>query len=499
VKDVNAMQIKRYFMVLSILALLAGGLFVGAARQPATAQAQNLLANPGFDLPYTNGVANGWSAWYEDSGEKCSTKPADWDFVCQPGWGEEMDYNNLGLTQGAPSQHVGAQYITWHAGVYQTVSVPPGSRVRFTVMGYSRAANEQPPAPSYTDWAPRMQVGIDPEGRGQWYTGVVWSAENNIRDSWQALSIEATAGASGKVTVFVSSQFRLVVPLAHMDSWWDNARLEVVTPPATPTSTPAPTRAAPPTPQYTPTPRPDGAVVHVVQEGDTLFGIALQYNVPLDELRRLNAGTLGPNDLLQIGQEIIISGAPLTLPTPTPTPETAAPTAAPTEAAPIQTPAPAVAGLCVSAYYDRNGDGIQQPETEGLLPNAVFTLVSTTGPAGSYTTDGISEPYCFQNLTAGNYVLRQTPPAGYQPVGPGEWGVALSAGQISALQLGYTRATETPGEAQPTAAPSSTEEANGSSSGLSKTLNTILKISGAIVLLLALGVAALFVLSRRGR
>jgi len=189
----------------------------------------------------------------------------------------------------------------------------------------------------------------------------------------------------------------------------------------------------------------------------------------------------------------------LTLPTPTPTPETAAPTAAPTEAAPIQTPAPAVAGLCVSAYYDRNGDGIQQPETEGLLPNAVFTLVSTTGPAGSYTTDGISEPYCFQNLTAGNYVLRQTPPAGYQPVGPGEWGVALSAGQISALQLGYTRATETPGEAQPTAAPSPTEEANGSSSGLSKTLNTIIKISGAIVLLLALGVAVLFVLSRRGR
>ena len=316
------MQIKRYFMVLSILALLAGGLFVGAARQPVTAQAQNLLANPGFDLPYTNGVANGWSAWHEDSGEKCSTKPADWDFVCQPGWGEEMDYNNLGLTQGAPSQHVGAQYITWHAGVYQTVSVPPGSGALHRDGVFPRPT--RPPAPSYTDWAPRMQVGIDPEGRGQWYTGVIWSAENNIRDSWQALSIEATAGASGKVTVFVSSQFRLVVPLAHMDSWWDNARLEVVTPPATPTSTPAPTRAAPPTPQYTPTPRPDGAVVHVVQEGDTLFGIALQYNVSLDELRRLNAGTLGPNDLLQIGQEIIISGAPLTLPTPTPTPETAA-------------------------------------------------------------------------------------------------------------------------------------------------------------------------------
>ncbi len=497
------MQIKRYVLMLSVLALLAGGFYVGSERQSVTAQAQNLLINPGFDLPYNNGVATGWTAWYEDSGDKCNTKPPDWDFVCQPGWGEEMDYNNLGLTQGVPSQHIGAQYITWHAGVYQTVSVPAGSRVRFTVMGYSRASNEQPPSPSYTDWAPRMQVGIDPEGRGQWYSGVSWSGENNIRDSWQSLAIEATAGASGQVTVFVSSQFRLVLPIAHMDSWWDNARLEIITPAVPPTATPrppAPTSAVPPTPRYTPTPRPDGAVVHIVQSGDTLYGIALQYNVALDELRRLNAGTLGPNDLINIGQEIIISGAPLTLPTPTPMPTAAAPTTAPgeTPAAPTQAvPAGDMAGLCVSAYYDRNGDGFQQPESEGLLPNAVITLVGTAGPAGTYTTDGISEPYCFQNLQAGNYVLRQTPPAGYQPVGPGEWGVILGGGQISALQLGYARASEPTGEAQPTAVASPTKEAT--SGGLSKTLNTIIRISGIIVLLLAVGVGMLFVLSRRGR
>lgn len=497
------MQLKRAFLIFSVLVLLAGGLYVTSTRQPATAQAQNLLVNPGFDMPYNDGVANGWAAWYEDSGDKCNTKPPDWDFVCRPGWGEEMDYNSLGLTQGAPSQHVGAQYITWHAGVYQTVSVPAGSRVRFTVMGYSRAANEQPPAPSYTDWAPRMQVGIDPEGRGQWYTGVVWSGENNIRDSWQALAVEVTAGASGKVTVFVSSQFRLVVPVAHMDSWWDNARLEVVTPAVPPTATPqppAPTSAVPPTPRFTPTPRPDGAVVHIVQSGDTLFGIALQYNVALDELRRLNAGTLGQNDLLQIGQEIVISGAPITLPTPTPKPTEAAPTVAPgeTPAAPTQAaPAGDMAGLCVSAYYDRNGDGFQQPESEGLLPSAVIALVGTAGPAGTYTTDGISEPYCFQNLQPGNYVLRQTPPAGYQAVGPGEWGVMLSGGQVSALQLGYARAAEATSEAQPTPATETpTEEAAG---GLNKTLNTIVRISGIIVLLLLISVAALFFLSRRAR
>jgi murein DD-endopeptidase MepM/ murein hydrolase activator NlpD len=44
--------------------------------------------------------------------------------------------------------------------------------------------------------------------------------------------------------------------------------------------------------------------VHIVQPGDTLLGIALQYNVTLEELYQVN-GVLKP-ELLQIGQEIVI-------------------------------------------------------------------------------------------------------------------------------------------------------------------------------------------------
>ncbi len=485
-------------LVLAGLTLILLGLLIVSPITPTQAQQQNLLTNPGFEPAYNNGVANGWAAWYEDSGDKCNSKPSDWDFVCRPEWGEEGDWSNLGLVVSGRSQHVGAQYITWHAGVYQTVNVTPGTRVRFTVNGYSRAANEQPPAPSYTDWAPRMQVGIDPEGRGQWNVGVIWSGENNVRDSWQTLSIETTAGASGKVTVFVSSQFRLVVAVAHMDSWWDNAVLEAVAPAATPTATPAPTRAAPPTPSATSTPRPDGAIVHVVQSGDTLFGIALQYNITVDELRRLNANTLAGSDLLQIGMELVVSGAPAA--------PTVAPTVAPTQA-PVEqpsggatTPAPAgsqdVSSLCVSAYNDRSGDLMHQADTEELLPNAIFSLVGVDGPAGAYTTDGISEPYCFQNLKPGNYVLRQTPPAGYLTSGPGEWGVLLGAGQVYALQVGYTRDTgATGGNATPTT--EVTVEPETSSNSLNKLLNTIVRVSGIIVLILALIVGGLFIVSRR--
>jgi LysM repeat protein len=59
--------------------------------------------------------------------------------------------------------------------------------------------------------------------------------------------------------------------------------------------TPAPTN----TPAPTPTP-----IIHVVQPGDTLLGIALQYNVTLEELYQVN-GVLKP-ELLQIGQSIVI-------------------------------------------------------------------------------------------------------------------------------------------------------------------------------------------------
>jgi LysM repeat protein len=59
--------------------------------------------------------------------------------------------------------------------------------------------------------------------------------------------------------------------------------------------TPAPTN----TPAPTPTPS-----VHIVQPGDTLLGIALQYDVTLEELYQVN-GVLKP-ELLQIGQTIMI-------------------------------------------------------------------------------------------------------------------------------------------------------------------------------------------------
>ncbi len=99
--------------------------------------------------------------------------------------------------------------------------------------------------------------------------------------------------------------------------------LAVILPSPTSISTLLPRQLTPePTDTPAPTPTP---VIYIVQPGDTLLGIALQYNVTVDELQAVN-GVLSP-ETLQIGQKLIIpvggfsvpsSSGGIQLPSPTP-------------------------------------------------------------------------------------------------------------------------------------------------------------------------------------
>lgn len=91
-------------------------------------------------------------------------------------------------------------------------------------------------------------------------------------------------------------------------------------------TTPAPT-ATPLTPLPTPTPRADGAIVHIVSAGESLSAIARIYQLELDDLRQLNADQLGPNDLIEVDQPLLLATLPATA---TPKPPTKTPTATPT-------------------------------------------------------------------------------------------------------------------------------------------------------------------------
>ena len=95
-----------------------------------------------------------------------------------------------------------------------------------------------------------------------------------------------------------------------------------LTPTPTPTLTPVP---ATPAPTETPTPEPT-PIIHTLQAGDTLIGLARQYGVTVQAIQEAN-GVTDPRGLL-VGQQLIIPTDPSArlnagAPTPEPTPPSA--------------------------------------------------------------------------------------------------------------------------------------------------------------------------------
>lgn len=517
---------------------------LAAAHELQTALPQeigtNLLVNPGFEgigRPIDNSSPN-WNNWTRDtySGVQYGEiyTPEGWVTWWQEGGGlgrpeclviakEEPFLNPLRSYSGYYSTKCFTFFRKQNAGQLQVVrNVAPGTVVEASYYAHAWACDvDSPGALSCGDpYAFSFRVGIDPNGgTDPFSSNIIWSAPYYHYDKFGLVGpLQATVGPSGAVTFFTRAEAKW--EYKHNDAYGDHAALKVVSSgtPAEPTpEPPPPTSEVQPTPipvvpQNTPTPRPDGSVVHVVVAGDTMFGLAIQYDVDLDELRRLNAGSV-IDDFLSIGQEVIISGTPLAAATATPEPQPETPA----QPEPVQTPDPGAGGnlpaaptgntasLCVLAYFDANNDMFRQADGgEMALPNAEVTLVGMSGPAGTYRTDGISEPYCFQNLEPGNYILRHTPPSGYKLTDTGQWNIPLSAGQVSSLNLGYAKgedAAAEPGNTQeqpgaPEATEAATEEAE-KPGGITRVLNTVLRITGIIVLILAIAVGALFFLSRR--
>ncbi len=99
------------------------------------------------------------------------------------------------------------------------------------------------------------------------------------------------------------------------------------TPTPTPTSTPEPPTETPTpslTPTITETPTPEGPITYIVEEGDTLFSIAEQFEISLDLLLAYNPDIADAGTIF-IGQELIIPASDAELPTATPLPGTLVP------------------------------------------------------------------------------------------------------------------------------------------------------------------------------
>ncbi|MBI5566098.1 MAG: LysM peptidoglycan-binding domain-containing protein [Chloroflexi bacterium] len=359
------------------------------------------------------------------------------------------------IRSGANAQKYFTFWSTHQAGVFQTVSVPPGSAVRFSAYMHAWSSNidmkalEPETFVSKEQTSMHMKVGIDPYGGDDpWSPNVVWSLERDAYDQWGYYEVRAVA-QSDKVTVFTHTMPDKA--MKHNDVYLDDAELVVVdgatafSPPAdAPNSAPAPQPAAnvPAGPAPTALPRPDGALVHIVQSGDTVFGLALQYDVSMDDILQLNG--LTKESYLLIGQELVIAGGQPGAAQPSPAASAAEVTpadlssAAAVEATPTPAQIAAVSKtqLCVSAFTDLNGDGVLAGG-EALADGAIFHLTDAQGQLVlSYMTDGQSEPHCFTRLKPGTFDIQIEPAAGTIATSDRRWSITLDPGATINVNFG---------------------------------------------------------------
>ena len=144
------------------------------------------------------------------------------------------------------------------------------------------------------------------------------------------------------------------------------------TPPAATSGAPAVTYA--PITIYTVTPLPDGSVIHEVQAGQTLWGIATAYGVKINDILGLNQ--LPTTAVINPGQTLVIYPSYTPSPSPTitetPVPATKTPTRTPTPRTPTATrtiapsPTPTVRSLLEDIKLEGDG-GARQMIGYGLI------------------------------------------------------------------------------------------------------------------------------------
>jgi hypothetical protein len=231
------------------------------------------------------------------------------------------------------------------------------------------------------------------------------------------------------------------------------------------------------TPFPTPTPGPDGRIIYIVKEGDTLWRISAISDIPVEDLRDLN--NLDPDDVVIPGQRIFLGLAG-------PAGEgdtTQVPVETATPLLPTETPEPGFGSLCVILFEDTNGDSMRQEE-EPSLPGGAINISNQAGSVSiTHETQEGFDYYCAEDLEEGSYNISAGIPEGYNPTTALTSSVELQAGDQSYLTFGAQVGSETAEENVPL-----TEE-----SGRSPLLGVI----GGILLLGGIGLGVYAVWFRR--
>jgi hypothetical protein len=209
-------------------------------------QADNLLANPGFEPFVTpegqydyplfrtdeggGHIAEGWSPWwYNDEGAAYAAP--EYDIA-------PISRDPFRVHSGNAAQQIFRPSVLWAAGVYQRVRVPANASLRFTIYGHAWATFCQPLRDGGSDCGdshdsyyglgvnpPTMKIGIDPTGGTHWASPtIMWSQDYRIYDHYEQLVVDAQAQGE-YVTVFTYTTF--MWPAAVNNVYWDDAALTV--------------------------------------------------------------------------------------------------------------------------------------------------------------------------------------------------------------------------------------------------------------------------------
>ncbi len=192
----------------------------------------------------------------------------------------------------------------------------------------------------------------------------------------------------------------------------------------------------------TPTPGPDGRIIYVAQEGDSVWRIAAISGISAEQFRKLNPFIV--NDIIIPGQSYLIgyAGPVVGVPTSGPMPTQRVLTPSPT-------PSPGWGVLCILLYNDLNGDSMRQ-EAEPSIPDgeiSVSNRLGTVSLTGTTLSGGIATNIvnptplergytCFDQLQQGEYLVSVAAPEGYNRTTDLNATILLEAGQTTQIAFG---------------------------------------------------------------
>lgn len=535
----------RYIALLAMIAILITAVSHLTAPAVTAQTGPNLLTNPGFEEGHYNQdgipqltVPNGWRLHYLDNeafggsnGVAYRPETVVWNMVDAP-----PEEHSIFWRDGIYTLKIFKEWAPLYAAISQDVTgLEVGRRYQFAVPVFIDLVtdyDENGKVPPTKMDSGMVRLGASPVG-ATWRDGNAinysgwWTAET-ISPFYLHMPVFIHEFTATHDTMTVWAEVASRDPYPNNGFFLDGLSLRAMAGTAPPPAAPPPPAgdgtqqppppAAPLPPAPTIEPRADGSVVHTVQAGDTLWGLAIRYASQFDitaeqMLEQINNLNNSPA-FLTVGQDLLIMPAGTMSAAAEEeelvdeeaddleAPDEAEEEEAAEEEAEVEPLATENNAICIVAFHDQNANG-EQDADDPVLADAALTLTRDGSTVATAVSDGNESGHCFEGLVEGTYTVQFFPPAGYVPTTAPSWAVAVADGSRVAVRFGAQRETavaaidttaEAPAEIEADTPPVEAAVVADDSRGLMANLGII--IIAIAVFLIVLAGAGIFLLRR---